>query len=138
MPGLLTELADRARVQNSVGWPAEALIWRTSAAGSHRGRTVETSIARRLGQPGPGQVASAGSPTATASIANLLPGQAPELGSDKRQLAVGGVAGSKPNAFATATAPALLRTPSLLNIRVWMFSTVFGAIPSRRAVWRIE
>src|SRR5260370_41383954 len=41
--------------------------------------------------------------------------------------------GSRPKASATASAPGLLRTPSLRNRRVWMFSTVFGAIPSTRA-----
>src|SRR3982074_1643252 len=48
------------------------------------------------------------------------------------------VPGSRPKASATASAPGLLRTPSLRNRRVWTFSTVFGAIPSTRAVCRIE
>ena len=41
-------------------------------------------------------------------------------------------------ASATASAPDLFRTPSLRNSRVCTFSTVFGAIPSTRAVCRIE
>ena len=48
------------------------------------------------------------------------------------------VAGSRPNASATVSAPDLFRTPSLRNSRVWTFSTVFGAMPSARAVCRIE
>jgi len=45
---------------------------------------------------------------------------------------------SRPNASATASAPDLFRTPSLRNRRVCTFSTVFGAIPSARAVCRME
>jgi 3-hydroxybenzoate 6-monooxygenase len=45
---------------------------------------------------------------------------------------------SRPSPSTTVKASARLRTPSLRNRPVWMFSTVLGDIPSARAVCRIE
>jgi 2-polyprenyl-6-methoxyphenol hydroxylase-like FAD-dependent oxidoreductase len=78
------------------------------------------------------------------SVTARMPSEEPEMFEviplDRPAPAARGFGGSanSPSPSTTVKASARLRTPSLRNRPVWMFSTVLGDIPSDRAVCRIE